>query len=95
MLGTIGVRPHHDFPGRSQALFHGVKRVTKRSRINLLQLHFVASHTRQAILAFELDVNIMKDSVAVDQLNDVAMTPAILTPQNQVLLFLPVPASGV
>ena len=39
---------------------HRVKGVNQQIENNLLQLHSVTAHTRQAILAFELDANIAK-----------------------------------
>ena len=70
--GTICLRPHHDFAFLRRRLLHGVEGVHQKIENHLLQLHSVASHIRQAILAVELDVNVMKNFVAVEQLDDLA-----------------------
>ena len=56
--GAICFRPHFDFVFPRARILHRVKRVDQQIENNLLQLHSVTAHTRQAILAFELDANI-------------------------------------
>jgi hypothetical protein len=56
--GAVCLRPHFDVAFRCNRFLHRVKGVNQQIEDNLLQLHSVTAHTRQAILAFNLDANV-------------------------------------
>src|SRR5215510_5357189 len=73
---THHVRPFHcrshiDLALVRRTILHGFESVKQQVKYNLLQLHLVASHRRQARIKFQRNTSIVQDRVTVDQQNDI------------------------